>query len=121
MKLHYFIIAAQVIYQRDKLERSKPMNFLLASKTQTVTRRQLAQAQHALQVKFLSEIAPDGKSQITDVFTQSISYLGEMTEAEFHGEFDYPGKPAPEPEEVVEAKAVPVDEPQSEVETKTDD
>ena len=98
MKKHYFLLAAQVIYQKDKLERSRNFNILITSDTKTVNRAQLGRAQQQAQVRYFTEFDSEQKSNVVDVFIQGVSYLGEMTEAEFHGEFDYPGKPEPEPD-----------------------
>ena len=97
MKKHYFLLAAQVIYQKDKLERSRNFNILIMSNTKTVNRAQLGRAQQQAQVRYFTEFDSEQKSNVVDVFIQGVSHLGEMTEAEFHGEFDYPGKPEPEP------------------------
>ena len=97
MKKHYFLLAAQVIYQKDKLERSRNFNILITSDTKTVNRAQLGRAQQQAQVRYFTEFDSEQKSNVVDVFIQGVSHLGEMTEAEFHGDFDYPGKPEPEP------------------------
>ena len=97
MKKHYFLLAAQVIYQKDKLERSRNFNILIMSDTKTVNRAQLGRAQQQAQVRYFTEFDSEQKSNVVDVFIQGVSHLGEMTEAEFHGDFDYPGKPEPEP------------------------
>ena len=97
MKNHYFLLAAQVIYQKDKLERSRNFNILIMSDTKTVNRAQLGRAQQQAQVRYFTEFDSEQKSNVVDVFIQGVSHLGEMTEAEFHGDFDYPGKPEPEP------------------------
>ena len=98
MKKHYFLLAAQVIYQKDKLERSRNFNILIMSDTKTVNRAQLGRAQQQAQVRYFTEFDSEQKSDVVDVFIQGVSHLGEMTEAEFHGDFDYPGKPEPEPD-----------------------
>ena len=98
MKKHYFLLAAQVIYQKDKLERSRNFNILIMSDTKTVNRAQLGRAQQQAQVRYFTEFDSEQKSNVVDVFIQGVSHLGEMTEAEFHGEFDYPDKPEPEPD-----------------------
>ena len=97
MKKHYFLLAAQVIYQKDKLERSRNFNILIVSDTKTVNRVQLGRAQQQAQVRYFTEFDSEQNSNVVDVFIQGVSHLGEMTEAEFHGDFDYPGKPEPEP------------------------
>ena len=97
MKKHYFLLAVQVIYQKDKLERSRNFNILIMSDTKTVNRAQLGRAQQQAQVRYFTEFDSEQKSNVVDVFIQGVSYLGEMSEAEFHGEFDYPGKPEAEP------------------------
>ena len=83
MKKHYFLLAALVVYQRDKLERQKPLNVLIPSDTATVNRSQLGRAQQQAQVRFFTEFDRERKSEVVDVFVQSVSYLGEMTEKEF--------------------------------------
>lgn len=93
MKKHYFLLAAQVIYQKDKLERSRNFNILITSNTKTVNRAQLGRAQQQAQVRYFTEFDSEQKSNVVDVFIQGVSHLGEMTESEFHGDFDYPGKP----------------------------
>ena len=97
MKQHYFLLAAQVIYQKDKLERSRNFNILLTSEHPFVNRAQLGRAQQQAQVRYFTEFDTDQKSTVVDVFIQSVSNLGEMTEAEFHAGFNYPGKAEPEP------------------------
>ena len=107
-KKHYFLLAALVVYQRDKLERQKPLNILIPSDTATVNRSQLGRAQQQAQVRFFTEFDRERKSEVVDVFVQSVSYLGEMTEKEFHAEFyvdpDAPvqAEPAPETGDPVE-------------------
>lgn len=86
-KKHYFLLAALVVYQRDKLERQKPLNVLISSNTATVNRSLLGRAQQQAQVRFFTEFDREQKSEVVDVFVQSVSYLGEMTEKEFHAEF----------------------------------
>lgn len=106
MKKHYFLLAALVVYQRDKLERQKPLNILITSETQTVNRSQLGRAQQQAQVRFFTEFDRERKTEVVDVFVQSVSYLGEMTEKEFHAEFyvdpDAPAQAEPEGEPVDE-------------------
>ena len=98
MKKHYFLLAAQVIYQKDKLERSRNFNILIMSDTKTVNRAQLGRAQQQAQVRYFTEFDSEQKSNVVDVFIQGISHLGEMTEDEFHDNFNYPSKPEPEPD-----------------------
>ena len=106
MKKHYFLMAAVVVYQRESLERQKPLNVLMTSDTQTINRSQLGRAQQQAQVRFFTEFDKERKANVVDVFMQSVSYLGEMTEKEFHAEFyidpDAPAEPALETGEPVE-------------------
>lgn len=98
-KKHYFLLATLVVYQKDKLERTKPLNILITSDDQIVTRSQLGRAQQQAQVRFFTEFDRERKSEVVDVFVQSVSHLGEMTEKEFHAEFYVdPNAPAAEPE-----------------------
>ncbi len=99
MKKHYFLMAAVVVYQRENLERHKMLNLLMTSDTQTINRSQLGRAQQQAQVRFFTEFDKERKSNVVDVFMQSVSYLGEMTEKEFHAEFYIdPNASAAEPE-----------------------
>lgn len=122
MKHNYFLLSAMVIYQKDKLERSRNFNILLSSDKRIVTRAQLGRAQQQAQVRFFTEFDSDRKSEIMDVYIQSVSYLGEMTEAEFHEDFDYPGKPQPEPVEEPMADPAPeITETETLTETPVED
>lgn len=125
-KKHYFLLAALVVYQRDKLERQKPLNVLIPSDTATVNRSQLGRAQQQAQVRFFTEFDRERKSEVVDVFVQSVSYLGEMTEQEFHAEFyvdpNAPAEPEPMTGEPVEEDTAAVGdaEPSSEATAEED-
>jgi hypothetical protein len=102
---HYFLLSALVIYQRDKIERTRHFNILVTSDKKTINRAQIGNAQQQAQVRFFTEFDTENKSEVVDVFMQSVSHLGEMSEAEFHQEFDYPGKPELEGDPVQEPDA----------------
>lgn len=120
MRQHYFLLAAQVIYQKDKLERSRNFNILITSEHPFVNRAQLGRAQQQAQVRYFTEFDADQRSTVVDVFIQSVSNLGEMTEAEFHAGFNYPGKPEPEPTEGEPVEDEPMAETSVEDVTKDD-
>lgn len=86
-KKHYFLLATMVVYRKEGLERQRHFNVLIPSEEQIVTRPQLGRAQQQAQVRFFTEFDTERKSEVTDVFIQSISYLGHMDEKTFHGEF----------------------------------
>ena len=115
MKQHYFLLAAQVIYQKDKLERSRNFNILITSEHPFVNRAQLGRAQQQAQVRYFTEFDTDQKSTVVDVFIQSVSHLGEMAEAEFHAGFNYPGKPEPEPTNDEPVEDEPMADPAPEI------
>ena len=115
MRQHYFLLAAQVIYQKDKLERSRNFNILITSEHPFVNRAQLGRAQQQAQVRYFTEFDTEQKSTVVDVFIQSVSNLGEMTEAEFHAGFDYPGKPQPEPTAAEPVEDEPMADPAPEI------
>lgn len=115
MRQHYFLLATQVIYQKDKLERSRNFNILITSKHPFVNRAQLGRAQQQAQIRYFTEFDTDQKSTVVDVFIQSVSNLGEMTEAEFHAGFEYPGKPEPEPNTGEPVEAEPMGNPAPEI------
>ena len=118
MKKHYFLMAAVVVYQRESLERQKPLNVLMTSDTQTINRSQLGRAQQQAQVRFFTEFDKERKANVVDVFMQSVSYLGEMTEKEFHAEF-YIDPNAPKPVEPVPETSEPVEDQTAVEETTT--
>ena len=120
MKKHYFLMAAVVVYQRESLERQKPLNVLMTSDTQTINRSQLGRAQQQAQVRFFTEFDKERKANVVDVFMQSVSYLGEMTEKEFHAEF-YIDPNAPKPVEPVPETSEPVEDQTAVEETATTD
>lgn len=109
MKKHYFLMAAVVIYHRESWERQKTLNVLLTSDTQTINRSQLGRAQQQAQVRFFTEFDKERKADVVDVFMQSVSYLGEMTDKEFHAEF-YVDPNAPEPVEPAPETGEPVED-----------
>lgn len=72
---------------KDNKEGSRSLNVLIASKNGYVARSDLERAQFQTQVRFMNEFDPEREYKITDVFIGSISYLGHMTEEEFHKDF----------------------------------
>jgi len=100
MKHHFFLLAALVIYQKDKLERTRHFNILMSSEERVITREQIGRAQQQAQVRFFTEFDKEHKAEVVDVFIQSVSHLGHMTDDEFHKGFDHPGQTEPEGEAV---------------------
>lgn len=117
---HYYLISAQVVYLKDKLERSRNYNILVVSKEPRVTRAQLGRVQQQAQVRFFTEFDTEHKSEVTDVFIMAVNYLGEMTEAQFHEGFDLPsqanGKAQEESQEEEASLNMPKAEPEEEAE-----
>lgn len=101
---HYFLLATQVVYTLEDNQGIIPLNILLVSEEQTVNRAQLGKAQQQAQVRFFTEFDKERKSQVSDVFIQSVSYLGEMTAKDFHGD-QYEEPPVATPEAPTEATA----------------
>lgn len=86
LKKHYFLFAALVVYQRDKLERTNRSTSSSPRTDRSSPVRSLAvpSSRHR---SSSSPSSIEQKATITDVFMQSVSYLGYMDEKTFHGEF----------------------------------
>lgn len=95
MKKHYFLFATQVVYQKHKLEYSRNYNVLINSENPFVTHDDLGHVQQMAQVRHFTEFDTHQRYRILDVFIQSVSHLGLMTEDEFKASFT----PSNEPEE----------------------
>lgn len=99
VKKHFFLASVMLVYRRDALERSKALNVLMVSDTKTVTSVQLGRVQQQAQVRYYTEVDTERKTEVVDVYFNSVSHLGEMTEPEFYGPtYVDPNAPAAEPE-----------------------
>jgi hypothetical protein len=94
---HYWIAAAQVVVANaEGVERQKGYNALFTTKAKRITRKNLAKAQELVMQRFVAEAEQVPGWKIIDVYIQSISSLGLMTEAQFHVGFAVPNaKQAP--------------------------
>lgn len=88
---HYWIYAAQILFKDSKGDYQRSLNTLLPTDNKYVTRKDLARAQEATQVKFFQKTFPENQIpidvQVVDLFTVSISYLGFMSQKEFNEGF----------------------------------
>lgn len=87
-KNHYHLVAASVIFvTAEQQTGTVNLNVVLASDSQNFPSRQIAKAQQRAQMSFFQKLAANGQDvtdvQVVDVFTQAISYLGEMEEEDF--------------------------------------
>jgi len=81
-RLHFWLVAGNVVINQDDNIHSIPQNGLIATDDRNLGEYQLGKAQQVLQAncaKVLGE-AP----QFVDVVLINFTYLGHMTEAEFH-------------------------------------
>lgn len=91
MKKFYFLFAAQILYVRDGLERTRNFNILMTNPdSDTVTRHMLGRVQQSAQVRFFTEFDTERKAQVLDVFIIGTNRLGGMTAEEFHKGFEVP-------------------------------
>lgn len=121
MKHHYYLLSTQVVYTKDKLERSRNFNILVISKEPRVTRAQLGRAQQQAQVRFFTEFDTEHKSKVTDVFIIAVNYLGEMTEAQFHEGFELPSQANGEAQKENQEEEVSLDVSKNEPEKETEE
>ena len=85
---HYWLVAGLVIATDKKGIRTKVgFNTLLTTAEGHVTRKDLAKAQETLSYRFLTETEQVKGREITDVYIQGISFLGLMTQEQFHAGF----------------------------------
>lgn len=109
-KRHYHMFSIMVIYMETGKERRQFLNTVNPSEHPYVNTMDLARVQQQTQVRFQQTFDPHKKFKLLDLYVQSISYMGHMTDMEFDGGFaalttPKPVEPAPaapeEPEEVV--------------------
>ena len=83
-KQHYFLIAGQVIFRTKDGEPGQIMlNALVTNDTRNFPARLIGKGQQALQLHFFKQIE-DATVTVIDVPIYSVSYLGHMTEKDFH-------------------------------------
>lgn len=87
---HYHLIAGNVIYQENNIvgEPENPMrvmtlNSIIRTDTDAFAVRYIAQAQQSLQYYF-HEKMHNNNLRVVDVVILNVSYLGNMSEEEFH-------------------------------------
>jgi hypothetical protein len=83
-KKHYHLVTGEILFRDPKEETSGSvrLNTLTMSDTGLIRRKELGQAQQALQMHFFRRIQ-DETLQVLDVVILNISFLGCMTEEEF--------------------------------------
>lgn len=107
---HYFMILGEVVFRiRDQEEiNSVRQNGVLTSDSTTLPVRMIGKAQQVIQLGFHQRMQ-DPNIEVLDVVLYSFTYLGEMTQDEFHA--------APEGSKLQErnsASVTPVDVPELE-------
>ena len=111
LKRHYHMFSIMVIYSEGGREKRQFMNSVSPSEQPYVNSMDLARVQQQTQVRFQQVFDPQKKAKLLDLYVQSISYMGHMTNAEFDGGFSSivekasaPAAPTP-PEEEAEVVA----------------
>ena len=83
-KQHYFLVAGQVVFHTEDGNPGQVLlNALVTNDSKTFPVRMIGKAQQALQLHFFKKVG-DGKATVLDVPILNVSYLGLMTEKEFH-------------------------------------
>lgn len=98
-KSHYWIGAAMVVYRVGGLEKTRCFNVLVRTNNTFLNEKNLGFIQQAAQVRFNREMPPEisKKAKIIDVVTMSTSYIGLMSDEEFHMKRDKDGNIVEEP------------------------
>jgi hypothetical protein len=80
----YFMAAVLAVYERDETTKQRHINVLLEADTLNLTKAHLAQVQKSSMARLHAEnnVEP---SNVKDVIILNISFLGQMTEQQFHG------------------------------------
>lgn len=107
--LHYFLFSTRVVYVRDKVERGRDLNVLIAGQKGFISRADLDRVQMQAQARFFNEFDQKRETKVVDVYIASVSYLGFMTEEQFHEGFDQTD--APKEDAKPEPEGVPADRP----------
>jgi hypothetical protein len=81
--MHFHLVAGTVIFTRNGSEVSEQLqlNTTLQTKNKTIPAVSVGQAQQGLQMLLFQRFGTE--LEVTDVFIQSISYLGHMTTEAF--------------------------------------
>lgn len=95
-RFHYYLASVEVVYTRDNsLDQSAKFNVIASNITQQFNVANMQQLQQAAQMRLFQALGPQTKLDtinVKDVFTIGVSYLGEMTEAEFNTQMPPPQK-----------------------------
>jgi hypothetical protein len=101
---HYWLMAGTIMFaDKDKNHFEKTLNTLLVGDHDNITRHDLGKIQQGLQMRLINETfhgQMPAEVQILDVVILGGTYLGRMTEAEFHKGFEADGsrtQATPEP------------------------
>lgn len=86
MKKHFYLVSGSVMFAAEDNVGSVTLNAVVSNSTPTMAVRQIGRAQQSLQMNFWQKVDPSeaAKTKVLDVVILSVSYLGEMTEEEFH-------------------------------------
>jgi hypothetical protein len=100
-RYHYWLLAAAITFNEDpdnaeSKNQGRNVNALITTENKTFTRKDLATGQSAVLQRFVTEAYPEGVPvglTILDTFSIGVSYLGQMTTAEFHAGFEEADQP----------------------------
>ena len=83
-KVHYYLITGEIIFSDEENNVSGiRVNGVIALPEQKLAARYLGKAQQILQVNFMQKMG-EIKITITDVILMNFTYLGHMSQEEFH-------------------------------------
>lgn len=90
-RFHYYVVAGEILFATKATEpdgvdtvTQRRLNSIVATHLGYVSETVLQQAQQSLQMNLLQEINGQVEIDVAAVTILSMSYLGFMTEAEFH-------------------------------------
>lgn len=84
---HYWLIAGQAHFVADGAFHTRNLNALSVTPKKFLNQTELAKSQQTIQARLVRQTFPDGNLpadfKFVDVFVMSVSWMGQMTEAEF--------------------------------------
>lgn len=85
---HHWLVAGQIVVKyKDGEQKETNMNALILTQRKAFTKQDIGKAQQALQLRFYKEVPQDPDTEVIDVFMVSVSYLGLMSQKDFHDGF----------------------------------
>lgn len=85
-KQHYYLVSAKLIFvdpAQQEIAHTHDMNTVIRTDNNRVTTKDIGRTQQTLQMLLIEQLA-NPSLVITNVHINTVSYLGHMTEEEFH-------------------------------------